>query len=76
MWMTTSFDETYPSVARWVKTMGWIEIGDDGMSPSYVRALDIGGLIWEGGDPNDTLGTTLRTLDQALERWIAENLGG
>jgi hypothetical protein len=74
--MATTFDETYPSVARWVKEMGYIEIGYDDMSRSFVRALDIGGLIWEGGDSDDPLDTTLGTLDKALQRWIEDNLGG
>jgi hypothetical protein len=74
--MAKGFEEAYPSVARWVKTIGWIEIGDDDMSRSFVRALDLGGMIWEGGDPDDPLDTTLRTLDTALGRWIREELGG
>jgi hypothetical protein len=63
-------------VARWVKTIGWIEIGYDDMRPSFVRALDIGGMIWEGGDSEVPLDATWKTLDQELERWIEENLGG
>jgi hypothetical protein len=74
--MAGSFDENYPSVARWVKTMGYIEIGYDDMSRSFVRALDIGGMIWEGGDSDDPLDTTLKTLDQELGRWIKEEMGG
>lgn len=74
--MDKGFEKTYPSVARWVKTMGWIEIGHDGMSPSFVRALDIGGMIWEGGDAEDPLDATLKTLDQELDRWIKEQMGG
>jgi hypothetical protein len=42
---------------------------------SFVRALDIGGMIWEGGDSEDPLDTTLKTLDHALERWIDDNIG-
>jgi hypothetical protein len=76
MTMGKSLDEAYPSVARWVKSLGYIEIGYDDMSASFVRALDIGGLIWEGGDPDVPLDTTLRLLDQVLKRWIEENLGG
>ena len=39
----TGFEHTYPNIARWVQSYGWIEIGDDGQSPSFVRALDEGG---------------------------------
>ena len=41
-------ETNYPHVARWVQDFGWIEIGQDDFSRSMVRALDIGGLIWEG----------------------------
>jgi hypothetical protein len=70
------FESTYPSVARWVKTISGIEIGYDDMRPSFVRALDIGGMIGEGGDGEEPIDTTLKTLDQVLERWTEENLGG
>ena len=46
--MAQSLDTTYPTIARWVLEYGWIEIGHDDMSRSFVRALDEGGLVWEG----------------------------
>ena len=39
----TGFEQMYPNIARWVQSYGWIEIGDDGQSPSFIRALDEGG---------------------------------
>jgi hypothetical protein len=30
----TGFEHTYPNIARWVQSYGWIEMGDDGQSPS------------------------------------------
>ena len=44
----TPAETNYPHVDRWVQDFGWIEIGQDDFSRSMVRALDIGGLIWEG----------------------------
>ena len=46
--MTQSIDVTYLTFARWVMEYGWIEIGHDDMSRSFIRALDEGGLVWEG----------------------------
>jgi hypothetical protein len=43
-----TFAEKYPNIAGWIKD-GWIEIGRDGHSTSIIRALDEGGLVWEGG---------------------------
>ena len=71
-----AFEQAYPHVARWVKDYGWIEIGQDGMSPSFVRALDEGGLIWEGDDSGEDLDGVLRALDSALAEWIREQIGG
>ena len=46
--MAQSLDATYPTIARWVQEYGWIEIGQDDMSRSFIRALDDGGMVWEG----------------------------
>jgi hypothetical protein len=41
----TGFEQIYPNIAKWVNSYGWIEIGDDGQSGSFVRALNEGGLL-------------------------------
>jgi hypothetical protein len=46
MTMAQELDATYPTVARWVMEYGWIEIGQDDMSRSFIRALDEG--AWSG----------------------------
>ncbi len=46
--MTETASETYPHLARWVTAYGWVEIGQDEYSRSFVRALDEGGMTWEG----------------------------
>jgi hypothetical protein len=53
--MAQRLDATYPTIARWVMEYGWIEIGQDHMSRSFVRALDEGGLVWEGQEDYATL---------------------
>lgn len=70
-----SFEDSYPHVTRWIKEHGWIELGYDGWRRSLVRALDEGGLIWEGGDPAQTLDETLRELDVALAKSLREQFG-
>jgi len=37
--MAQRIDATYPTIAQWVMEYGWIEIGQDHMSQSFVRAL-------------------------------------
>ena len=63
-------ESSYPNVARWVKDIGWVEIGWDDFSRSMVRALDIGGMIWEGRASYATLDAALEDLDQALAAWF------
>ncbi len=61
-----SFARTYPHIARWIKIHGWIEVGADDMSRSWIQALDEGGMVWEGGDPSKTLDEAFDELDTAL----------
>jgi hypothetical protein len=63
---STGFEQMYPHIARWVTSYGWIEIGDDGQSPSLVRALDEGGLVWEDSDDDTSLDEVLQALDAFL----------
>ena len=41
------FSETYPNIAYWTESCGWIEIGYDEFSRSFIRVLDEGGMQWE-----------------------------
>jgi hypothetical protein len=64
--MAQNLDATYPTIARWVMEYGWIEIGYDDMSRSFVKALDEGGLVWEGQEAYATLDDALRDLEVGL----------
>ena len=64
------FEQIYPNIAEWVNSYGWIEIGDDGQSSSFVRALNEGGLVWEDNDADATLDEVLR----ACEAFLAEEM--
>ena len=66
-----SFAARYPNIAAWVQD-GWIEIGRDDYSRSFVRALDIGGMVWEGADEYASLEEALRALDAGIAAWIEE----
>ncbi len=72
--MTSRFQETYPNIASWVRDQGWIEIGQDEYSQSFVRALDIGGMIWEGERRYTTLDEALQALESGLAEWMQQNL--
>jgi len=70
--MTNSLEETYPNIARWVEVYGWIEIGQDDYSTSFVRALDVGGMVWEGSDNYETLDEAMQALEAGLAEWMKQ----
>jgi len=70
-----AFATAYPAITRWVSDCGWIEIGYREGSSSFVRALDMGGTVWEGKDTYPTLDAALAALEKRLAKWIARNLG-
>ncbi len=68
-------DERFTSIARWIKDHGWIELGDNEMSLSLVRALDIGGLAWESREDYATLEEMLQALEAGLAMVLREQVG-
>lgn len=75
--MTSSFEQSYPRITRWVKTHGWIEVGQDEYSRSFVRALDGGGMVWEGQEQEEyaTMDEMLQALEAGLAEWMGEQWG-
>ena len=59
-------DNAFPRLAAWVFERGWIEIGQDDYSRSFIRVLDIGGLIWEGKRSYPSLAAALHAADIAI----------
>jgi hypothetical protein len=68
-----SLEQIYPNVALWIKSHGWIEIGYDDFSHSFVRALDIGGMIWEAEEKYNSLDEAMQALDKGIADWLKEN---
>ena len=66
------FAALYPQVARWVED-GWIELGVDDSNSSFIRVLDVGGLVWEGAASYPTVHEAMIAADAALAEWFAEN---
>jgi hypothetical protein len=67
------FEQTYPAIAHWIDSWGWIEIGQDGYSRSMARALDEGGMVWEGKAKYPSMDELLRDLEKGLSRWLEKN---
>ena len=68
----TNFSSTYPNIAAWTESYGWIEMGEDDFSQSFVRVLDMGGMVWEGKSKYKSVDAALDDLEAALEKIIEE----
>ena len=73
--MAGDFAHRYPNVNRFVFERGWIEIGADEYSRSLIRALDLGGLVWEGKEGYGSLDEALTDLERGLAQWMKEVAG-
>ncbi len=73
--MTDDFAHRYPNINRFIFERGWIEIGSDEYSRSFIRALDPGGLVWEGEQFYDSLDDALADLERGLAQWLKEMAG-
>jgi hypothetical protein len=67
-----AFSVLYPNIAAWVED-GWVEIGNDEFSSSMVRALDIGGMVWEGESSYPSLHEALKALDAGIAEFLEVN---
>lgn len=68
------FATTYPNIAHFIKTTGTIEIGHHHEFPltSFIRALDLGGMIWESANDYPTFDAALADLEVGLGEWMRE----
>ncbi len=73
-----SFEDKYSNIARWVyEHQGIIEIGNDADGPltSFVRAIDMGGMPWEGEDEYESLDDALLDLEVNIQAYLKELYG-
>lgn len=72
--MTSSLAILYPNIAYFADAIGYIEFGrdDDSLFTSFIRALDAGGMVWEGKDDYETLDGAFQDLEAGLGEWMLE----
>lgn len=68
-----TFEEQYPTIHRFVEEIGSIEIGQHEMIPSFVRAYDFGGTVYEGKDSYPSLDAALQDLEAGIKAYLNEN---
>jgi hypothetical protein len=71
--VASTFEKAYPNITYWVRSHGWIELGRDDYSSSLVRALDEGGMVWEGSAHYETMDEAFDALEIALAEWMEQN---
>lgn len=64
-------ETTFPSIARYVRGSGFIEIGDQDGFGFVVRAIGYGSVDFEDNRP-ETLSEAMAVLESGLERWFQE----
>jgi hypothetical protein len=70
------FEAAYPNLAEWVNGYGWIELGHDDCQPSFIRVLDIGGMVWDSGKKKyKTVDQALADAEAVIIKWRKENRG-
>lgn len=62
-------EELFPAIAKWVRSYGHIEFGDQESFGFVVRALDYGGLVFEDDKP-DTLVEAMAALEKGLAEYF------
>jgi hypothetical protein len=71
-----AFATRYPHKAAWVRD-GFVEIGRAGWgTPSFVRALDEGGMVWDGAAHYPSIDAALAALDAGIAAFLAEQGDG
>ena len=65
--------DRYPNVSEWTLGGGWVEIGQSGNSLSFIRALDEGGLVWEGMSEYRSLDQAMEALEAGIAAWNDAN---
>jgi hypothetical protein len=68
-----SFQDSYQNIAAWVLNGGWVEIGYVEYTKSFVRALDEGGMVWEGANKYGSIDQALEALDKGIAEWVEEH---
>jgi hypothetical protein len=68
---STPFEDAYLNITQWVESYGWLEIGQDDSSPSFIKVLE-GGLVWESSKKYASLDAAWRDLEARLGKIIDE----
>ncbi len=70
---TEGFGVRYPHIDQWVYDEGgWIELGANEDSESFIRVMDDRGTIWEGEVDYPSIDAALKAADAGIAEWFAQ----
>ena len=68
-----AFAAIYPNVSAWVQSGGYVEIGQTSYElPAFVKALDEGGMVWEGETEYASMDAAFQALESGLAAYVEE----
>ena len=68
------FSENYPNLDWYIDNYGWIELGTDEHSSSWIRILEEGGQYYED-ETSDSLDDALRAADEWMGGEMEDRFG-
>ena len=66
-----NIEAMFPSIARYVRGCGYVEIGDQESFGFVVRAIGYGGVDFDDDTP-ETIAEAMAVLEAGLARWFEE----
>jgi hypothetical protein len=65
--MASSFESDYPTITRWIKQSGHIEIGGSSFADPFVKAVNRDGVLWGGKREYTTIDEALSDLETGIK---------
>ena len=69
---SSSFEADYPTITRWIKESGHIEIGGASFADPFIKAVNRDGILWGGKKEYTTIDEALKDLETGIETSLEE----
>lgn len=66
----TPLEDRYPNITEWLSGGGRVELGPIDMKNPFVRAVDDGATVWEGGGTHPSLDEAFDQLEAGLKAFF------
>jgi hypothetical protein len=70
--MPSCFESDYPTITRWIKEFGRIEIGGESFTDHFVKAVNREGVLWGGKRQYTTIDEALKDMERGIEAFLVE----